>query len=286
MRLEAFAKVNLSLEVYAKRPDGYHDLRSVVLPVALSDTVDVEVRGDGLVTTDTAYGENDLAVKAALALRESASVSASRGADIRIRKRIFAGGGLGGGSADAAAVLRALNVLWGAGMPVEELAAVGARVGSDVPALVLAQHFLRPVLMEGRGEKVAVAGLDVLQGFGIGDSMVLANPGVHSSTAEVYARCVPRRGRPAGPVNDLQEAACAMHPGIAAALSALSAAGASGVMMSGSGATVFGFAESECEAAKIAAAMAKAGFAAVATRPAGSVKQTDFRWASCPQKMV
>ena len=150
MTVEANAKVNFTLEVFGKRADGYHALRSVVMPISLSDTLDIEVTEDGSITSDTGY-DDDLCVKAARVLRSQISDLRSQiGAAIHVTKRIPAGGGLGGGSADAAAVLRTLNELWKVGLSREELAEIGAQVGSDVPALVMGG----PVVMEGRGEKV------------------------------------------------------------------------------------------------------------------------------------
>lgn len=270
MRVEAYAKINLTLEVFDKRSDGYHALRSVVLPVSLSDTLTIEAAGDGTLASDAGYFD-DLCLKAARAL------DPARGARISVVKRIPAGGGLGGGSADAAATLLALNELWELGKNREELAAVGARVGSDVPALVLGG----PVLMEGRGEKVSR--LEI--GHEAKDArlgrlnFVLVNPGVFSSTAEVYSRCRPRlpsdasivynmqqaleygdlKGIAAGLMNDLQEPAVKLHPGIREALEALKAAGAEGVLMSGSGSTVFGLVPSESRGREIAAALAARG---------------------------
>ena len=146
MTVSANAKVNFTLEVFGKRADGYHALRSVVMPISLSDTLDIEVTDDGEITSDTGY-DDDLCVKAARVLRNVRMFECSNvrtpGARIRVAKRIPAGGGLGGGSADAAAVLRALNELWKVGLSREELAEVGAQVGSDVPALV----FNVPVIM-------------------------------------------------------------------------------------------------------------------------------------------
>ena len=183
---------------------------------------------------------------------------------IHVTKRIPAGGGLGGGSADAAAVLRALNELWELELPLPELAEIGAQVGSDVPALVLGGA----VLMEGRGERVQDLRLKT------GDlNLVLVNPGVHSSTREVYAACGAREkdaSSPtdamvaalkagdfaqivAAPSNDLQAPAVKLHPEIADALTSLRTAGATGVTMSGSGSCVFGFAPDSATAERISA---------------------------------
>ena len=268
MDIEAFCKVNFTLEVLGRRPDGYHALRSVVVPVSLSDTLHVEST-DGAVTSDTGYSD-DLCVKAARVLLGDGK---GRGASIGVEKRIPTGGGLGGGSADAAATLAALNEMYSLGLSPAELADAGAKVGSDVPALVLSRT-AGAVLMEGRGEFVSPlgAGLPLIH-------MVLVNPGVFSSTPEVFRACTPRVTNDAkilynmktalesGDVeriarslqNDLEAPAMALHPEIARAKSALSEAGALGATMSGSGSTVFGLVESEEAGRKVASSLAGQG---------------------------
>lgn len=249
MKIEACCKLNFTLEVFPKRADGYHALRSVVVPITLSDTISIEPADD--ISSDTGYGDADLCVKAARAL--------GVGCRICVEKRIPAGGGLGGGSADAAAVLRALNEMKSLGHAPEELAEIGASVGSDVPALVLAQSYREPIVMEGRGEKVSRL-FGERSPASVRLRIALVNPGVFSSTAEVYSKCSPRlpvndeilynmrtaleSGDPhrvaAALQNDLEAPAVALHPEIAAAKGALAEAGAFGVAMTGSGSTVFG----------------------------------------------
>ena len=277
MKVSANAKVNFTLEVFARRADGYHALRSVVMPISLSDTLDIEVTDDGSITSDTGY-DDDLCVKAARILKSSvSSLPSSLGATIHVTKRIPAGGGLGGGSADAAAVLRALNEMWSVGLSCEELAEVGAQVGSDVPALVMSC----PVVMAGRGEKVAA----IEQSNNLNNRtihLVLVNPGVHSSTKEVYAACEARpldgenatekmvaalRAGDVGEIaaalmNDLQAPAVKQHPEIADALVSLRTAGVIGAMMSGSGSSVFGLVENEAEARRISSEMNARGYKA------------------------
>lgn len=262
LTIEAFAKVNLTLEVYGKRPDGYHALRSVVQPISLADTLTFEP-SSGPLTTDTGYGDGDLVVKAAAALA-SRCRRPPPSYRVHIEKRIPAGGGLGGGSADAAAALRALNVLWSLGLSPEELAALGAEVGSDVPALVLAQHGRQAVWMEGRGERVEPVSPSrpLPDGALPSRHLVLANPGVFTSTPEVFARCTPRATPTAAIVNDLEAAAVALHPEIGETLAALRRAGARDVRMSGSGATVYGFAGTSCEAERTADVLRSAGYRA------------------------
>ena len=233
LKVEAHAKINLTLEVLGRRPDGYHELRSVVVPIPLHDDVVLEASDEISVEMDAlnAPQERNLAWRAAQALRQA--TGCARGARISIVKRIPAGGGLGGGSADAAAVLNGLNELWGLHLSKERLAEIGATVGSDVPALVWGG----PVLMEGRGERVSPLPLDVR----VPDlaRLVLRFPSVAASTPAVYAEFREEdRGRGA---NDLQPAACRLYPEIAAALKALEAEGCEGVQMTGSGSTVFGW---------------------------------------------
>ena len=293
MTVSAPAKVNFTLDVYGTRPDGYHALRSVVMPISLADTLEIETTDDGSIASDTGY-DDDLCVKAARVLRSQISNLKSqmggpnqtvgpnpcrKGASIRVTKRIPAGGGLGGGSADAAAVLRALNELWGLNLPRQELAELGAQVGSDVPTLVLGGA----VLMEGRGERVSRISSSIERLNDQTINLVLVNPDVHSSTKEVYAACSARAADAPSPTdamiaalktgdlaqiaaavsNDLQSAAVRLHPEIADALASLRTAGAQGVMMSGSGSCVFGFAKNAALAAKIAAKLESRGLQSV-----------------------
>lgn len=287
MKVEANAKVNLTLEVFDRRADGYHALRSVVMPISLCDMIDIEPTDDGSITGDTDY-DDDLCVKAARALKCVATVR--QGARIRVVKRIPAGGGLGGGSADAAAVLRALNELWKVGLPRRELAEVSAQVGSDVPALVMGG----PVVMEGRGEIVKPIGTCANgdlpsenrgprpSGHARTLNLVLVNPGVQSSTQEVYANCVARElgaedatakmvealvsGNldriAAALMNDLLMPAVGLHPEIADALASLRTAGVAGAMMSGSGSCVFGLVPDAAAAERISSGLNARGLRA------------------------
>lgn len=249
MRIEAFAKINLTLEVLGKRVDGYHALRSLVHPISLADTLDIEVTEGDKIETDTGYGEKDLIVKAARVL------GAKTGLSVKVTKRIPVGGGLGGGSADAAATLLALNELWSLDLAPERLAEIGAAVGSDVPALVLAQYYRRTILMEGRGESVSLASkAPALHSH----SLVLANPGVFSSTPAVFGAF--KRSTYPTPKNDLEAPAVALNPEIGECLKALEAAGAVDVLMSGSGATVFGFAKDDVHAEEIVDSMRARGY--------------------------
>ena len=239
MHIAAHAKINLTLEVLGTRPDGYHDLRSIVAAIPLHDDVELldappgevtaEMTGDGM-EVPFVPNEKNLAVRAARAL--IAATGTARGVHIRIVKRIPAGAGLGGGSADAAAVLNGLYDLWDLGLPKERLCDIGATVGSDVPALVLGGV----VLMEGRGERVKRIDGFELPPF---ERFVLRVPGVHASTPAVYAE-FREEDCGKGP-NDLQPAACRLYPKIAEVVAQMEDEGLENVRMSGSGSAVFGW---------------------------------------------
>ena len=152
MEIQAFAKLNLTLDILGKREDGYHDLRMVMQSITLADTLTLEEnRGEGLrVSANLRFlptGEKNLAAAAALRFWEALGREPEN-LDIRIEKRIPVCAGMAGGSSDAAAVLRALNQRAGAPFSPKELARLGERVGSDVPYCVLGGT----ALAEGRGE--------------------------------------------------------------------------------------------------------------------------------------
>ena len=146
----AYAKLNLTLEVLGKRSDGYHNLASVIQTVDLYDTL--EFTEDDVITfecsDESIAGPGNLVVRAAEALRQEAGVE--RGARIKLTKQIPVSGGLGGGSADAAAALRGLNQLWRLNLTEDELVDIGARIGSDVPFLVNGGT----AFVSGRGERI------------------------------------------------------------------------------------------------------------------------------------
>lgn len=154
LREGAFAKINLTLDVLGKRPDGYHDLQSVMQTISIRDDVEVEV-GTGQPWTlscdreDVPQDGTNLAWKAAQVFCQAAKRD-PEGLAIRIAKRIPTQAGLGGGSADAGAVLRALNRHYGYPFSVYALAEMGAEVGSDVPFCALGGT----VLCQGRGERL------------------------------------------------------------------------------------------------------------------------------------
>jgi 4-diphosphocytidyl-2-C-methyl-D-erythritol kinase len=245
------AKLNLFLHVLGRRADGYHEIQTVFRLIDRADRVGIAPRPDGAIRFSGPFGDDDLCVRAAKLLQ--AESAARAGAELALDKRLPVGGGLGGGSADAAAVLLGLSRLWRLRWPLARLDEVATRLGMDVP------FFLRggTALATGRGERI-----EPLRGRSLG--LVLVNPRFAVSTAAVYAQVTPAMytdgghakalcaGLPrrsparvaASLYNGLQEAAVAAHPPIGRIRAALLAAGALGALMSGSGPTVFGVARS------------------------------------------
>ena len=137
MKLSACAKVNLSLDVLGRREDGYHELSMVMLAVTLADGLELSLAEPGvaLSCTDPSVpcGEKNTVFRAASLFLERAGLAETTGARIHLKKTIPSQAGLGGGSADAAAVLRGLNLLTGDPLSEEELFSIGLRVGADVP---------------------------------------------------------------------------------------------------------------------------------------------------------
>jgi 4-diphosphocytidyl-2-C-methyl-D-erythritol kinase len=249
---EAHAKVNVFLRVLGRRDDGYHDIETLVLPISLHDRVTVEPADELTVTVSgpaavaVPDGDENLALRAARTLAAEAGGPASPGARISIEKRIPVAAGLGGGSADAAATLLALDELWSLGAGADDLRRVGFEVGSDVPALLLEE----PAYVRGRGEIVEPVLLQsttwVLRPFDVGVSSADAygwwddggatgpDPGALIAAAESGNDALLGSAL----FNDLQGPVTARHPEVAAAAEASVRAGAHGAVMTGSGPTV------------------------------------------------
>ena len=247
------AKINLCLSVLGKRPDGYHDVEMLMQMVGLYDEVTVTLAQTGGISVTCNAGtvpqdERNTAWKAAA---EMLKVSGSKlGLAIDIKKNIPVAAGLAGGSGNAAAVLAGANRLLGTGLPIEKLAEIGTRIGMDVPFF-----FHGPLAVaQGRGE--ILTSLPPLPPFWV----LLANPGFETSTAWVYKNLNLRltkkvdcnkiarltiRDIASGLHNDLETVTKAAHPEIGVMEEGLSAQGALGVLMSGSGPTVFGVFETE-----------------------------------------
>lgn len=271
--VRAPAKLNLHLGVGARRPDGFHDLTTVFHAVGLYDEITV-TRAEGL--TIRVEGDNadqvpadhsNLAARAILAL--AARTGTAPHLDVLISKAIPVAGGCAGGSADAAAVLVACDVLWGLGLSRDELAKVGAEVGSDVPfslhggtALGTGRgEQLTPVLGSGSYTWVLALspeGLSTPSVYGELDRQRESGPvSVVSDPAQVLAAL--RQGSPEALgralSNDLQEAALSLRPSLRAMLDSGDEAGALGSIVSGSGPTVAFLARDNAHARALASAL-------------------------------
>jgi 4-diphosphocytidyl-2-C-methyl-D-erythritol kinase len=280
------AKVNVHLDVGPLRPDGFHELRTVFLAVSLFDTVTARP-GDGLALTVTGEGagaargadrvptdRRNLVWRAAELLATSAGVSAD--ATIEIAKSIPAAAGLAGGSADAAAALVALDALWGTRAGREDLVALAARLGSDVPFSLLGGvalgtgrgeqltpvlsrtrwHWVLGIAGEGLSTPAVYGELDRLRAAGRvpdGQELAAAEPVVAA------LRSGPPEALAAALANDLQAPALALRPELARALRAADEAGAAAALVSGSGPTVAALAQDEQDAVRITAELAGAG---------------------------
>lgn len=253
MELKARAKVNLGLNVVAKRPDGYHELDGLMVRLELHDTLSLTPRSAGITLTVAGAGlaadASNLAYRAAQAYLTAAGES--RGIHLHLTKRIPIAAGLGGGSSDAAAVLRGLSRLY----PAEvNLMGLAAKLGADVPFFVADIPAARA---QGIGERLTPLKLPTLH-------LVLINSGIAVRAKEAYASV--RALAPTIDIpdllaslstepsyqNSLQAGVVAAYPLIAETLAALRAEGLRGVLMSGSGATCFGLAQGEAPAQAIA----------------------------------
>jgi 4-diphosphocytidyl-2-C-methyl-D-erythritol kinase len=254
------AKLNLFLHVTGRRPDGYHTLQTVFQFLDAHDVLRFEITADGRIARRQALAgvpeDQDLSVRAARFLQTRAGVT--QGAVIELDKRLPAGGGLGGGSSDAATTLLALNHLWGCGLSLDTLAELALSLGADVPVFVRGQA----AWAEGVGE--------ILNPYASPEEWyVVLVPAVQVSTAAVFAAWDREFDlTPPGPAitirdfragrgrNDLEPVVCRLYPQVDKALSWLRKFG--DARMTGSGACVY-----------VSVASAERGRVILAGRPAG-----------------
>ena len=251
-RWPAPAKLNLFLHVVGQRPDGYHDLQTLFQLVDFGDEVTIAPRVDGAIVRGTPLAgvpeDSDLTIRAARAL--ASETAGAPGATVSVHKRIPMGAGLGGGSSNAATVLRVLNRLWGLGLSVDRLAQIGASLGADVPVFVHGAS----AWAAGVGERLWPAALGTRH-------YAVIWPGVSVDTGAIFA--APKLTRDTPPIkmpgetlddamrNDLQVVAAARYPQIQMALDWLS--GFAPAAMTGSGSAVFARFATRAEASAVAA---------------------------------
>ncbi len=247
LSVPAPAKLNLFLHVTGRRDDGYHLLETLMVAIDAGDTITLTCRDDGAIERTSELAgvapERDLAVRAAVAMKQA--TACPFGVDIAVAKRIPQGGGMGGGSSDAATVLLALNRLWEANLTRDRLMAIGLALGADVPFFLGGE----PALARGIGERLTPVTLPslwvavIVPLIAVSTATIFAAPELTRNTAsakmEVFSEGYGR--------NDLQSFAVARFPGIAVALGSLSGRSAH-ARMTGSGGCVFAPFATEAEA--------------------------------------
>ncbi|WP_121615962.1 4-(cytidine 5'-diphospho)-2-C-methyl-D-erythritol kinase [Virgibacillus halodenitrificans] len=257
------AKINLSLDVLSKREDGYHNVEMIMTTIDLSDRVMLsEIAEDRIeVALESRYvpsDERNLAYKAAKVFKDTYRIR--KGVRINIEKSIPVSAGLGGGSTDAAAVLRGLNRLWSLNIPTEKLQEMGDMIGTDVPFCVQG----KTAIATGRGEKI-----ERLPSPPPG-WVILAKPDIGVSSRTIFQRIDMKeishpntsqilRALNSGDFqlmcdyigNSLEAITMNLHPEVLRIKKAMVQAGASGVLMSGSGPTVYGLVEHHSKARRI-----------------------------------
>lgn len=261
---KAPAKINLLLDVLGKRGDGYHEVEMVMTTVDLADRLEMEeLARDAIIISSRAgyipLDEKNLAFQAAKLIKERYDVR--KGVYIHLDKHIPAAAGLAGGSSDAAAALRGLNRLWGLNIPQAEMMQLAAEIGSDVPYCVMGGT----AIARGRGEKLEPLPRPP-QCW-----VILARPQVNVSTADVYKRFRlsdvkerPSLERMVRAIRDgsfrdicaelgnvLESVTMELHPEVRRLKEAMAKLGADGVLMSGSGPTVFGLVAKESKVSRI-----------------------------------
>lgn len=261
---KAPAKINLSLDVLYKRPDGFHEMEMVMTMVDLADRLEMsELSRDTIIISSQAgyipLDEKNLAFQAAKLIKDRYNVN--KGVYIHLDKQIPVSAGLAGGSSDAAAALRGLNRLWQLGLSQEELMALGGEIGSDVPFCIQGGT----ALAKGRGEK-CTALPSPPQCW-----VVLAKPPLHVSTADIFGKLkldqVRRRPNTQKLIeaikrndfpglcdamgNVLEEVTIPLYPQVQQIKDCMVRLGADGVLMSGSGPTVFGLVSKQSKVIRI-----------------------------------
>ena len=235
------AKLNLFLHVVGRRPDGYHLLQTLFRFIDLHDTLHFTLRNDGVVRRTNAIEgvaeEQDLCVRAARLLQSE--TGCALGVDITIEKHIPMGGGLGGGSSDAATTLIALNRLWSLGLPRSRLMQLGLRLGADVPVFVFGEN----AFAEGVGEELQAYPLPeawyvvLFPPVHVPTAGIFGHPELTRDTVSITMRALSKWQQQQQLRNDLQPVVCELYPEVGRYITWLNKFGKA--MMTGSGACVF-----------------------------------------------
>jgi 4-diphosphocytidyl-2-C-methyl-D-erythritol kinase len=249
------AKLNLFLHVTGRRADGYHELQTLFQLIDLCDTIAIRVLEDGRIERPTGPAdvdpESDLTVRAARSLQ--AATGTATGASLRILKRIPLGGGLGGGSSDAATTLLALNHLWGCGLSIDELARLGLPLGADVPVFIRGSS----AWAEGVGERLEAVELPerwyvvIHPGVAVATRDVFQSPELTRNSPVITIRALFEPARGWGGRNDCEPVVRARYSEVADALDWLGRFAPA--RLTGTGSCLFAACASAIEAERIAA---------------------------------
>ncbi len=285
LKLPSFAKINWTLEVLGRRPDGYHELRTLLQTVSLCDELRFTLT-DGAIELvcdhpEVPCDQTNLIHRAATLVREL--TGSKYGVRVELTKRIPLAAGLGGGSSNAAVTLLALSRLWNVPLSLRELFSLATRLGADVPCFLLGGTCLGI----GRGEEVyPLADIQA-------EHLLLVNAAIAIPTQEVYAKLPPELTKPrpiammpftleaayicashqSGPpprlVNDLERPVLARYPLLRELKQRLTRAGARAALMSGSGSTIFGVFDTQATSSAALQEMSQAGWWCVEVRTVG-----------------
>ncbi|MDO8734141.1 MAG: 4-(cytidine 5'-diphospho)-2-C-methyl-D-erythritol kinase [Elusimicrobiota bacterium] len=276
MKLKANAKINLFLDILNKRKDGYHNIKTIFQEISLSDDIFINECSPRLQSgvseansikivcdnPEIPTDKRNLVYKAADAIKKYSGVK--KRVLIKIKKRIPAGAGLGGGSSDAAAVLRGLNKLWNLKLTKNQLVKIGKEIGADVPFFLYGGRCLG----EGIGDKLTPLKIRKKEWY------VLVKPQFEISTKNVYLRLTkPRKtDKITRYINRLEDVVIPLYPEIKKIKDLLTESGAEFSLMSGSGSCVFGLIKNRRAGEKIKNKMKKAGYAVWLVHSVGAIK--------------
>src|SRR5215475_8032780 len=284
LTLPSFAKINWTLEILGKRPDGYHEVRTLLQTISAADKLTFEPAERGIAIhcdhSDVPRDETNLVHRAAKLFGDFTGVK--KGVRIRIDKRLPVAAGLGGGSSNAAVTLLALQKLWNVQLESRDLFGLAAKLGADAPFFLIGGTCLGV----GRGDEVYPLA-DINEEF-----LLLVNAGIAVPTRDVYADLPPELTKPGGVIkmplsfeaayaaiarpsdhvpliNDLEKSVLARHPSLVEIKRWLKQVGARGVLMSGSGSTIFAIFDSDKARSDADSNLSEAGWRRLRARTLG-----------------
>jgi len=273
IKLKANAKINLFLDILNKRKDGYHNIRTIFQEISLTDEIYVREIKNGIkifcAHPKVPTNKTNLVYKAADLLKKHSGIK--KGILIKIKKNIPVGGGLGGGSSDAAAVLKGLNKLWNLKLTKNQLAGIGKKIGADVPFFIYGGRCLG----EGIGAQLTPLKIRKTEWY------VLVKPPFEISTKNAYAYLRLTKTRKTDKikkcVNRLEDVVIPLYPEIKKIKDLLTESGAEFSLMSGSGSCVFGFVKNKIAGIRIKNRLQKAGYVVWLVHSVEAIKNSKLK---------